>query len=609
MTFRTAKSSSAFARGSVPRFHRRSKLGFKLILFFFTGTFWDTMYYIGAKAERAVRNSRRAMVRCVSGFFRALGRGIPRVFRFFGRAIANVCADIAAPFLKLGRSVKSLFVVIHSTKDRGFRYTMSRVRMFFKYGFLWNKPMIGRLVNYLLPAACLAVCIFTIGTMTNLNYALQVTYNGNTVGYVEDESVYDSARRIIQNRMVENTEQGWSTDAELKIAVVDEAEVSNQDAIAETLLSVSGEEIAEATGVYVGGTFYGATAAGDLIADAIEGVIQPQRDYAAQIELADGVEGDITVKFARDVELVEGVYPSASISSYEDLAARLTSGAAEDIYYTAVGGESASDVALKNGISLERLSELNGGAVDSVLTEGTRLLVAAGEPLLRVKSVRTVTRVETIAFETLLTRDSRFLVGYMATLTTGEEGERTVVSEIEYQDGVEIGENVISDVVTKEPVDQEIIIGVKAGDGSIVESGSGILAWPTGFGSYMYVSRGFTSYHFGVDIAAPIGTPLYAADDGVVTVSERTNVGYGYYIIIDHLNGMQTVYGHCSELLANVGDKVSKGQVIALMGSTGNSTGSHLHFETRINGSKVDPAIYLMDTDEAKAAGLELGTY
>lgn len=98
--------------------------------------------------------------------------------------------------------------------------------------------------------------------------------------------------------------------------------------------------------------------------------------------------------------------------------------------------------------------------------------------------------------------------------------------------------------------------------------------------------------HSGLDIAAPKGTPIKAAADGVVSYS-GTLGGYGNLIIIDHENGVQSYYGHCSKLYSNVGDTVTAGDVIAAVGSTGNSTGNHLHFEIRLNGSTVNPQKYI----------------
>ena len=99
--------------------------------------------------------------------------------------------------------------------------------------------------------------------------------------------------------------------------------------------------------------------------------------------------------------------------------------------------------------------------------------------------------------------------------------------------------------------------------------------------------------HAGLDISAPYGTPIKAAAGGTVTYSGNAGDGFGNYIIISHGNGVQTVYAHCSQLLAYKGQKVSQGEVIAKVGSTGNSTGPHLHFEIRKEDRLVDPQLIL----------------
>lgn len=98
--------------------------------------------------------------------------------------------------------------------------------------------------------------------------------------------------------------------------------------------------------------------------------------------------------------------------------------------------------------------------------------------------------------------------------------------------------------------------------------------------------------HKGLDIAAPYGTKIVAAAKGTVTYSGWMS-GYGYLIIITHENGITTYYGHCSKLYASVGDEVEAGDSIAAVGSTGNSTGNHLHFEIRKNGVQVNPQTYV----------------
>ena len=100
------------------------------------------------------------------------------------------------------------------------------------------------------------------------------------------------------------------------------------------------------------------------------------------------------------------------------------------------------------------------------------------------------------------------------------------------------------------------------------------------------------SVHPGIDIGAPSGTPIKAAASGMVLTASY-NGGYGNHVVLDNGNGIATAYAHQSQIAVSVGQTVSQGQVIGYVGSTGFSTGPHLHFEVRVNGSPVDPMGYL----------------
>ncbi len=126
-------------------------------------------------------------------------------------------------------------------------------------------------------------------------------------------------------------------------------------------------------------------------------------------------------------------------------------------------------------------------------------------------------------------------------------------------------------------------------------SGSGVLCYPT---DGRTISAGFPNYasggyHGGVDFPVPTGSNVYAAGDGKVILVKYLNYSYGYHVVIDHGDGLSTLYAHNSSINVNVGDYVTQGQIIALSGSTGNSTGPHCHFEVRVNGSQVNPLSYL----------------
>ncbi|MFN4293244.1 MAG: peptidoglycan DD-metalloendopeptidase family protein [Thermoflexales bacterium] len=117
----------------------------------------------------------------------------------------------------------------------------------------------------------------------------------------------------------------------------------------------------------------------------------------------------------------------------------------------------------------------------------------------------------------------------------------------------------------------------------------GAFAWP----ARGYISQGFRYYHRAIDIANAIGIPIYASDGGYVTYAGWSNVGYGYMVQIDHGNGFSTLYAHLSQWYVDPGQAVSRGQIIGAMGSTGNSTGPHLHFEIRYGGVPQNPLLYL----------------
>ncbi len=125
-----------------------------------------------------------------------------------------------------------------------------------------------------------------------------------------------------------------------------------------------------------------------------------------------------------------------------------------------------------------------------------------------------------------------------------------------------------------------------------VDTPAGLLAWPVhGLLTSSFGPR-WGEFHRGIDIAVPYGSVVRASEAGVVTKS-GWYYGYGRVVVIDHENGLTTVYGHNSRLLVSAGDRVEKGQPIALAGSSGRSTGPHVHFEVHVNGRPVNPLRHL----------------
>ena len=122
------------------------------------------------------------------------------------------------------------------------------------------------------------------------------------------------------------------------------------------------------------------------------------------------------------------------------------------------------------------------------------------------------------------------------------------------------------------------------------------LSFTSNFGIRSDPFRGTAAMHAGVDIPGPTGTPIYATADGIVSHAERQG-GYGNMIEVNHGKGIATRYGHLSKILVSANSRVRRGQMIALMGSTGRSTGPHLHYEVRIDGHAVNPVPFLTTAD------------
>lgn len=211
-------------------------------------------------------------------------------------------------------------------------------------------------------------------------------------------------------------------------------------------------------------------------------------------------------------------------------------------------------------------------------------------------SVKTTVKETTdikLSYSTITKRTSQYSVGYYTVTTKGSNGLKHKVDSVVYLNGVEVSRESLEDVVVTAPVNQVVTIGTAPAYGS----NDGTLLMP--LASYSFISSYFgetsgrSKPHKAVDFAAPRGTPIYAAEDGVVIESYYNNGGYGNMVTIDHGNGMKTRYAHNSQNLVKKGQKVTKGETIALVGTTGQSTGNHLHFEVMINGVCVNGLNYI----------------
>ncbi len=292
----------------------------------------------------------------------------------------------------------------------------------------------------------------------------------------------------------------------------------------------------------------------------------------------------------------------------EELIDKYSSGTGEDTACVAADDRaSVLDIELKENVSVGRMELRNGDSSPDILDRqeaGEKIETGDdGDSMITVVVTEEKTEDEKIDYDREYKADDTLYTGQTRVETEGRAGEKEVRKKIVMENGKTVKEEILEENIVKEPEDEIILTGTRdigGADGASSGTDEGVsrdtsatyspLMMPV---DDVYVSSGFGTrwgrLHRGVDLALAQGSPIYAADSGTVYFAGDGG-GYGNLVKVDHGNGMQTYYAHCSSLLVTSGQKVSRGEKIALTGSTGNSTGPHLHFEVIINGKCIDPA-------------------
>lgn len=245
--------------------------------------------------------------------------------------------------------------------------------------------------------------------------------------------------------------------------------------------------------------------------------------------------------------------------------------------------EFTDDVQLRNGYYLK-----------SEISDSEELKAAAQN--IGVRTVSVVTTETEIAFSKKTVKTAKQYIGYSKITTVGQNGINRKTESVEIINGDEISRTELSNEVIKEPVTQITTVGTAKTTASAAqrsaERSAGFIC-PLKRGSFTVSAYyGDGRGHKGMDLAADRGTPIYAVSGGTVTYSGYDG-NYGYSVVIDHGNGLKTRYAHASALCVSKGKTVLQGEVIAYVGSTGYSTGNHLHFEVMVNGTRVNPISYI----------------
>lgn len=493
------------------------------------GAVWNALgqlfYRVGQQTEyafvRAGRRLRRILRALRSGAVALTLLFLLPVLRFFGLIVQ----DLTEPFRRFARGLRNAYRAAQEgegSKD-GLNYLKSGVKAY--------RYLVGNALRYLMPLGAAAVLVFTVHQVLSYDYSLAVEYNGQMLGFIENENVWESAENYVRERIIASDESArdWTAEPTFSIRPIDAAARSTAFQLADDIIASASDEIQNATGVHINGELLGVATDGQAIQDVLNQALAPYQESQNE---------NHRVEFAQDVQLVPGVYFTSSIESTDTL-------------------------------------------IDALYSN---------PDYLKVKTIDVVEYDEEIAYTTEEVESDDYYTGVRKVIQAGRNGTQHVVAEVTSIDGQEVSRVPLQVTVTEEMTPRIVAVGTQTPPTTSI-TGSGVLVFPVP--DYVGISTRFgQGGHRGVDLRAPYGAPIYACDSGTV-VEAGWHYSWGNYVKIDHGNGMATLYAHCSSLAVSAGQGVARGQVIGYVGSTGYSSGNHCHLELYIGGSLTDPMAYI----------------
>lgn len=474
----------------------------------------------------------------VRRFFIAVGKLACNFGRHFVVGIVATGRFFKECFCAFGRLVKGfggwMATFFTLGRQKGWRTAFITQWNAYKQARVRHEMLFSKGIIVAAPLMLMLLAGITSPVWANLTLAKRVVYAKRILGDISTVETYESAKNYFINSVAVDDGADYIENTRLETVYIVRDHVISAETLAQKMLHNT-ESLISGFGLYIDGqlTLVSQTAAPFY------------NQLYSTLEKAKNGNPTAQSEFVQSIEVRDGYFPA---------------------------GQCADDA-----------------AVEVAFTENTLQL--------SIKTTVTEQHDEPLPYSTNKTNSNEILLGKTKTVTKGKEGVKRITALVTYLDGVEI-ERVITDTqVVAEPVTEEVLVGTKKLI-TTVPTSSKVMLWPLPQSVRYVITSDFNEYrdtgkhHGGLDIACSKGTPIFAAMDGTV-IEASSSGGYGKHVIIDHGNNLHTLYGHCSVLGVSVGDKVAKGEQIAAVGSTGNSTGPHLHFEVRVNGQKCNPLEYL----------------
>jgi len=435
--------------------------------------------------------------------------------------------------------------------------------------------------NRLTAVTIMASLLIIVMTTMVYSVGIRITIDGVPLGYVMEEEDFEAGLLRVEKQVSEVLGRPYTMNpnTEFSIEIVQRDKVLDGQQLRNALFSRI-SEVSELYVLTVDGEVVGASAREEILKNMVNEVLNPSSDP------------NVRTEFNREVKITKQFTDTSYLRSYDEMHALLTSNIHEEQTYEIRPGDTLERIARKHGTTKATILSYNPGLDPGRLMAGEDIVVKPAIPFLSVTQTRRVEYVEQVAYKTVEIKDSTMYRGKTKVKTNGIKGKTKVVADVVYKDGKEIDRTILSTQVMSQPVDKVVLVGTKTPPKTMA---TGKLRRPV-VGGYISSNYGYRrngrEFHTGVDFAISYGSRVSAADGGTVSFAGWKGA-YGYLVIINHGNGLQTYYAHNSRLTVRAGQKVAKGEQIAKIGSTGRSTGPHCHFEVRVNGKHVSPWRYI----------------
>lgn len=556
------------------------------------------MKFLTALAVRAGLCTLKFLSAVILGIIKAIQfvfAGIGELISIITRAVRWIFRELTESYRNRVQISNKLSQEVKSAKKQGKSEYRNAVLRLIGSFFFGEDGVFYTAFNWILPIVSIIFLVGVIDYGSKLEYGISVEYNGKEIGIISAETDFEKARKDVQQR-ISYSENDETVDLSAKFSlriISDNDKIVSVEQLADKILEASDEELIEAYGIYIDGEFIGAVKDKSPVQNALD---EKLLDYEVE-----GVVRDIA--YVNEIEFKEGIYLLESVRSEKETTELLTSSTEKKKLHFVQADETVLDIIQNYGMELDEFDEMNQSA-EKGIHEGQLLYVVERENYLPIKYTREIEALSFIDYQTLEVETSSLNVGMKATLVKGERGEKKSTIEITYVDRMESSRKVLSSEVVKNPVVETIGVGTYSAMPDYPQTvymgsplnGTGEMGWPLDGG---WISDTFISdrNHKGLDIAAPEGTEIYAAQDGYVIAAGWNSGGYGNVVMIDHENGYETVYAHMLNVYAVEGQYVSKGQLIGFVGTTGDSTGNHCHFEVRYQNICLDPTGFMNTVD------------